>query len=178
MQKANTVKIMQNNYKNGDLVELIDGSNIPSTKVYWNSYLKERVGNQFSVINISNEILDLGPFWADIKWVKPVDVTLHVPGAKDDNSKPPVALVFESFPRALIEVAKVAGYGEKKYTRGGWISVEDGINRYLAAAGRHELKRYIEGEYDISDSNLWHLAHQAWNIMAVLELKLREKTNV
>lgn len=99
---------------------------------------------------------------------------LHVPGAKDDTGKEPVGLVFESFPRALLEVAKVAGHGERKYTRNGWLSVPDGINRYADAEGRHTLKEYIEGPTD-ADSGLLHLAHRAWNALALLELKLRER---
>lgn len=98
---------------------------------------------------------------------------LHVPGAKDDASKPPVALVFESFPRALLEVAKVAGYGCKKYTRGGWKEVPDAITRYSDAGARHELYRHIEGETD-PESGLLHLAHQAWNVLAVLEKTLEK----
>jgi len=108
-------------------------------------------------------------------WLKPADeeVSLHVPGAKDDADKPPVDLVFSSFPRALLELARVAGDGAEKYTRDGWVYVEDGEYRYANAAGRHTLKRWIEGEKDL-DSGSWHLAHQAWNILAILELKLRK----
>ena len=99
--------------------------------------------------------------------------SLHVPGAKDDVYKPPVDLVFSSFPRALLELARVAGDGAKKYTRNGWVHVENGEHRYADAAGRHALKRWIEGERD-SESGHMHLAHQAWNILAVLELELRK----
>lgn len=102
-----------------------------------------------------------------------VEPSLHVRGAKDDADKPPVDLVFSSFPRALLELARVAGDGAKKYTRDGWVHVEDGEHRYADAAGRHALKRWVEGERD-SESGHLHLAHQAWNILAVLELELRK----
>lgn len=95
-------------------------------------------------------------------------------GFKDDSSKPNVDLVFSSFPRALLELSKVADHGAKKYTKDGWVSVENGQKRYASALGRHILKRHIEGELD-SESNLYHLAHMAWNALAVLELKLREQ---
>lgn len=98
---------------------------------------------------------------------------LHAPGAKDDAEKPPVALLFESFPKALTEIAEVAGYGEKKYTRGGWRHVPNASIRYADAAARHELARYDTGHID-SESGFLHLAHQAWNILALLELKLNE----
>jgi len=99
---------------------------------------------------------------------------LHVPGAKDDTGKPPIGLVLESFPRALTEVAKVAGFGAKKYTRGGFISVPDGINRYEDALGRHTLGQFIDGDLD-EESGLYHAAHRAWCALAVLELKLRKE---
>lgn len=97
----------------------------------------------------------------------------NTPGFKDDSSKPDVELLFSSFPRALLEVATIADHGAKKYTRDGWTKVEDGRRRYMGALGRHLLKRYIDGEYD-GDSHLRHLAHSAWNALAVLELALKE----
>ena len=97
---------------------------------------------------------------------------LHQSGMKDDDEKPPVGLVFESFPRALLAIAEVAGHGAKKYTRGGWQTVPQGEERYADAEGRHLLYRFIDGPYD-PDSNMMHLAHSAWNSLAILELYLR-----
>lgn len=97
-------------------------------------------------------------------------MNLHQVGAKDDADKPPVGLLFESFPHALMQVASVAGYGEKKYTRGGWIGVQDAQKRYADAAGRHFLGRYSDGPND-PESGFSHLAHLAWNILALLELE-------
>jgi hypothetical protein len=97
---------------------------------------------------------------------------LNQPGKKDDRGKPPVGMMFEYFPRALLSVAEVAGFGARKYTRGGWISVPDGEHRYDDALGRHLLKRHIEGPDD-PESHLKHLAHAAWNALAILELALR-----
>jgi len=99
--------------------------------------------------------------------------SLHVKGAKDDRGKPPVGMIFEYFPRALLAVANVAGFGALKYTRGGWVEVPDGQYRYEDALGRHLLKRHIEGNNDL-ESELPHLAHAAWNALAILELALRD----
>jgi hypothetical protein len=112
----------------------------------------------------------------DEDWLSLIDEepSLHVPGAKDDADKPPVDLLYSSFPRALLELARVAGDGAKKYTKDGWVHVEDGEYRYANAAGRHALKRWIDGEKD-PESGHRHLAHQAWNILAVLELGLRNE---
>lgn len=97
---------------------------------------------------------------------------LHVPGAKDDADKPPVALLFESFPNALLAISKVAGDGAKKYTRDGWVRVDNGYERYLDAAGRHFLKLFVDGDND-PESGSPHLAHCAWNVLACLELKIK-----
>jgi hypothetical protein len=100
---------------------------------------------------------------------------LHVLGIKDDHGKPPVGLVLESFPHAILDVAKVSGFGANKYTRGGWQTVENAEQRYLDAVGRHLLAFY-SGEHADKESNLPHLAHAAWGLLAVLELSLRDHT--
>lgn len=106
----------------------------------------------------------------------PLGFEQHQSGAKLDSGKLEVSLVFEGFPRALLEVAKVATFGANKYTRNGWMEVPDGEYRYKNAEGRHKLFRMIEGDYD-SDSGFLHEAHELWNKMAALELKLRRLEN-
>lgn len=102
---------------------------------------------------------------------------LHVAGAKDDETKPPVYRgVMNYFPRALEEVAKVSGFGAQKYLWKGWESVPDGINRYSDAMQRHVLKE-AKGEETDPETGLMHLAHAAWGALAVLELRLRKKEN-
>lgn len=93
-------------------------------------------------------------------------------GIKYDDGKPPVGLLLESFPRALKEVARVCGHGEKEYGRHNWDKLENGIIRYRDAHGRHILDRAIEGEISI-ETGLYHLAQSVWNGLAELELILR-----
>lgn len=100
-------------------------------------------------------------------------------GAKKyDAGKAPVMQgVVGRFPRALEAIALVSDYGRRKYgTFDGWEAVPDAFNRYDDALGRHTLLRRIEGEYDVNDSGLPHLAQRAWNALATLELALREGT--
>jgi len=103
-------------------------------------------------------------------------MTLPAAGMKHDAGKSPVGMIFEYFPRAILRVADVAGFGALKYERGGWIRVPDGEHRYDDALGRHLLKRHIEGPNDL-ESNIEHLAHAAWNALAILELALRKGTD-
>lgn len=96
------------------------------------------------------------------------------PGAKLDAGKIRVSLMEEGFPRALMAVAEVTTFGARKYTDHGWLAVPDAFKRYSDAAGRHRLRRLMGEERD-KDSGLLHLQHEAWNLNALLELKLREK---
>jgi len=95
-------------------------------------------------------------------------------GSKLDAGKVCPSLIIEGMARALWGVAEVATFGAKKYSKDGWISVPDGINRYTDAMDRHRLKETIEGPID-SDSGLMHAAHLAWGALARLELMLREE---
>jgi hypothetical protein len=105
-----------------------------------------------------------------IKEGDPFGIPQHSPGSKLDKGKV-MASLLEDFSLALMEIAKVSTHGAEKYTRNGWESVEDGETRYNDAAWRHRLKRKHE-EMD-PDSGLLHEAHEAWNVLAKLELKLR-----
>ena len=100
--------------------------------------------------------------------------SLNVPGAKADKGKLRVALVMGGFSSALACVAKVGTDGAAKYTDNGWASVSDGFARYSDAEGRHQFKRLGKGETHDKDSGSLHLAHEAWNSLAKLELYLRD----
>ena len=100
---------------------------------------------------------------------------LNTKGAKADSGKVRPALVLGGFARALLEVSKVGTYGAVKYTDNGWMEVPDGMRRYDDAMMRHWLKSSA-GEVRDPDTNLSHLAHCAWNILAKLDLELREKS--
>lgn len=97
----------------------------------------------------------------------------HEPGAKNDSGKVRVGLVFEGFARALWAVCEVGTEGAAKYSDNGWLEVEAGKERYTDAQLRHFLKGAMGEEID-PDFDLLHMAHEAWNSLAKLELKLRE----
>jgi len=95
--------------------------------------------------------------------------------SKADVGKAPIFQgVVSYFPRALQAVALVSDYGAKKYDWEGWRNVKDGLTRYTNSAARHLVEACIE-PYDTDPdkgSDLPHLAHLAWNALAVLELAL------
>jgi len=102
----------------------------------------------------------------------PSGMPLNQPGAKADAGKILPWLMISGFARALEEVSRVTTEGASKYSPNGWMQVSNAQERYLNAFGRHLLK-YAKGEvFDTDLKDCYHLAQMAWNILAVLELKL------
>ena len=93
-------------------------------------------------------------------------------GVKHDQGKPRPDLIFSAMARAMLEVSKVAAFGAEKYDDDNWLLVADKEKRYRDAKGRHMLLGAIE-KVD-ADSGLSHLAHEAWNAIALLEMHLRD----
>ena len=103
----------------------------------------------------------------------PNGLDAHTPGAKLDQGKVDFELTERGFANALHAVAQVATYGAAKYTKDGWQEVPDAVRRYYSAGGRHRNKHNLGQLFD-DDSGYLHKAHEAWCILAQLELILRE----
>jgi hypothetical protein len=97
----------------------------------------------------------------------------HEPGAKLDAGKLQPWLCIAGFSRALAAVADVTTKGAAKYTRNGWMSVPNGPERYMEGFARHML-RLGAGETIDADTGCRHKAQMIWNLLAALELELRE----
>ena len=95
-------------------------------------------------------------------------------GAKLDSGKVEADQLLGMFSRALLAVAEVGSFGARKYSMGGWQTVDNGEKRYADAMIRHWLKMKGGEEID-SDSGLPHAAHLAWNALATLELAKRKQ---
>lgn len=94
-------------------------------------------------------------------------------GTKHDDGKPPMQLVPML---AVNEVAKVLGFGAKKYEEHNW---RKGLSqgRLLGAALRHQVA-YLEGEDNDPESQLAHLAHAACCILFALDNHLRGRAEL
>lgn len=129
---------------------------------------------------LTEEIVDIAKAAAGFvqQEADPNGIAAHVPGAKLDAGKRRDWLLLSGFALALRRVSDVMTYGAKKYTPNGWKSVPDGEARYLDAAARH-LSADASGEKFDRETDLPHLAHAAWNLLAVLELqeKKRDEAN-
>jgi Domain of unknown function (DUF5664) len=89
-----------------------------------------------------------------------------MPGIRENGGKPPVNLIMS---KALLEVAKVAEFGAKKYSPHNY---RKGMkwSFFIDAMCRHTIK-YCVGERIDEESKLSHLAHIAWNALAILEFE-------
>lgn len=123
-----------------------------------------------SIIHAQDFCLECQP---DRKEKDPHGRSQHEAGAKVDAGKVRMHLITGGMARAITEVAKVATFGAAKYTDGGWVYVPDGFRRYEDAQQRHAAYRHM-GEVHDPDSNLLHLAHEAWNALSKLDLYLRD----
>lgn len=96
------------------------------------------------------------------------------PGSKLDFGKNRLGIVLGGFADALWEVGKVGTFGANKYTPNGWMTLDDGLNRYSDAMLRHYLKEQMGELYD-EESGMYHAAQVAWNALARLSFILREQ---
>lgn len=101
------------------------------------------------------------------------------PGAKVDAGKNRVWLCVSGFSNALEEVSRITTIGASKYTPNGWVEVPDGQTRYMDAFGRHLLSLGKGEVYDNGPGGTggMHLSQAIWNLLAVLELQLRDKAS-
>ena len=86
-------------------------------------------------------------------------------------------LRWDLLPLGLIkEVVKIYHFGARKYSPNSWQNLEDGYNRYKAAMFRH-IEAFESGEFLDNESGLPHLAHAAWNALAMLYFALKDNNH-
>ena len=73
----------------------------------------------------------------------------------------------------VLLIVKCDTFGANKYAPNNWAKVENGYQRYKAAMLRH-LVAFEKGEVIDPESGLPHLAHMAWNAIAVMYFGLLE----
>lgn len=87
----------------------------------------------------------------------------------------------EGFPNAILEIAKVMGWAEenKGYKPNDFKNLPNAETEFSAAASRHRVKGFIQKAQGVpaiertdEESNIVHLAHTAFNVLAELELVL------
>lgn len=100
------------------------------------------------------------------------------------TGKVQVHLLDQGFPNALLEVAKVMTWaGENKgYKPHDWKNLPDAENAFEGAASRHRMMHNIQRQSGMDllectddESKIVHKAHEAFNVLAELELMLTGK---
>lgn len=100
------------------------------------------------------------------------DLTDNGSGKKYDTGKPMVGTLARVFPHALMAIGECIEFGTHKYPDpNNWKKVDGAKTRYLDSLMRHLLKHYMGITKD-EETGLPHLAHAAWNALAILELEL------
>lgn len=95
---------------------------------------------------------------------KATDAAPVVP-PKADANKPDLSSLFRAFGPVFDDLARLTTFGEQKYSHLGWREQTNGEARYLSAAMRH-ISAHLSGTDIDPESNLPHLVHAAWSIMA------------
>lgn len=92
------------------------------------------------------------------------------------NDKNQMELVDTGFPNALLMLGEVMTWAAKNkgYLPNDWKDIPNPQMSLLGAASRHRNKRLKGEEFD-DESGLPHLAHEAFNVMAQLELLIMGK---
>lgn len=100
------------------------------------------------------------------------DLTDDGTGKKYDGGKSMAGTLVNVFPNALMAVGMCIEFGTHKYPKSdNWKKVEGASKRYQDSLMRHLIKHNV-GIVKDSETGIIHLAHMAWNALAILELYL------
>lgn len=90
--------------------------------------------------------------------------------SRDNAGKPEMSYLLDLH-KSLTEVVRVMEYGAGKYAPRNWLKGGKPDAEYLSAALRHIFRHSAESDTD-PESGCLHLAHAAWNLLALLELNV------
>lgn len=105
---------------------------------------------------------------------------------KADAGKARPDLLSLGMQRALRIVQATMEYGAIKYEAHSWRNVPNAQERYFAAAERHHQERLLLGQGQFlpilegcdPESKLPHIAHEIFNLLALIELELDENPDL
>lgn len=93
---------------------------------------------------------------------------------KADAGKLQPYLLMKGMPRALMLISAVLSYGAQKYEAHSWKKVAG--DRYENAKIRHQLDALADLGDNDDESGLMHLAHEACNILFLLQQRVENLT--
>ena len=143
------------------------------------------VGEQYTVDGIYNsQSISVKEVKDFVHYTKRFDklVSIEKPILEErKKDKVRMELVDQGFPLALLELAKVMTWANenKGYKDHDWRNIPNAENAFKGAAARHRVKFDAQRSFgsemlDCTDeeSGIIHLAHEAFNVLALLELAL------
>ncbi len=111
---------------------------------------------------------------------EPIDTNIasRAEGKKYDGNKPMTGTVLRVFPLAMNAIGACIKFGTSKYPDpNNWKKNKNALVRYNDSLIRHLTKHFSGREAD-EETTLPHLAHVAWNALAILELYLMEHPEI
>lgn len=130
--------------------------------------------NTFKVYNNKGESLERPKFVKSIHKPTESNDGLGSEGKKYDSNKPMTGTVLRVFPQAMNAIGACIRFGTTKYPDpNNWKKNTNALVRYNDSLVRHLTKHFLGKELD-EETGLLHLAHVAWNALAILELYLME----
>ena len=142
--------------------------------------LSETIASQ-----ITREDLEVKPFGAfthpdqDDHLSELVEKAFNPALDKRKDGKVLLELFETGFPHAVWELSKVMTWAAeyKGYKPNDWKNLPEWSTKLQAAAARHRVQRLMGIERD-DESDLLHLVHECFNLMAMLELTLMEQKKI
>lgn len=127
-----------------------------------------------TTVNINIKDLETTDSCADYMIISEPTFDNSLQGRK--NGKIQMELVETGFPNAMLALGKVMTWAAeyKGYEPNDWKQLPNAKLGFLGAASRHRCERMKGDIYD-DESNLLHLIHEAFNVMAELEVTLMEQ---
>lgn len=110
---------------------------------------------------------------------EPEPLGAYRPNLEDRKvGKVSIELVDTGFPNALWELAKVMTWAAevKGYKPNDWKNLPNAKTALQSAASRHRMKPLLGEDFDV-ESGFHHKAHEAFNVLAELELLVSGKLN-
>ena len=157
--------------RNGDILEVV---NVCFSEGYW----------------IDSKSVDVAAInqrsaQSNFKLLKETSISIARPILEERKiGKVQMELFDEGFPNAVMEVAKVMTWAaeNKGYKPHDWKNLPNAAEAFPAAASRHRVKGLIQKVAGVSaesrvdeESAILHKAHEAFNVLAELELMLTGK---
>lgn len=177
--------VVENKFKSGDKVIVVKDT--PLVPEGWIGYIYDsksafgyhvdhvHTGSRYSFEEHELEMLD--PVVSKTNIARPVLEERKVGKVQMD-------LFDQGFPNAVFEVAKVMTWAaqNKGYKPHDWVNLPDAESSFPAAASRHRVKGLIQKVSGVAvdervdeESAILHKAHEAFNVLAELELMIRGK---